>query len=162
MQRLHHWSIFFEEIVGDEEQTVTVNTNRYLNVLQIYVIPRLQMRGILDEVTFMQDGAPPHIGKAVRDFLTTTFHDRVISRYMPHAWPPRSPDLTPLDFWFWGHIKSLVYRQKSHTLHELKLAIENAIQSLPIEHVHAAINHVVKRMQKTVDAQGGHIEHLQD
>ncbi|GBO16290.1 hypothetical protein AVEN_146960-1 [Araneus ventricosus] len=27
----------------------------------------------------------------------------------PVAWPPRSPDLNPLDFFFWGHMKSSVY-----------------------------------------------------
>jgi hypothetical protein len=25
------------------------------------------------------------------------------------AWPPRSPDITPLDFFLWGHIKALIY-----------------------------------------------------
>jgi hypothetical protein len=26
-----------------------------------------------------------------------------------HAWPPRSPDLNPLDFSLWGHFKTLAY-----------------------------------------------------
>jgi hypothetical protein len=25
------------------------------------------------------------------------------------AWPPRSPDLTQMDFFLWGHIKALIY-----------------------------------------------------
>ena len=25
------------------------------------------------------------------------------------AWPPRSPDLTTMDFFLWGHIKALIY-----------------------------------------------------
>ncbi|KAL4111909.1 hypothetical protein QTP88_015780 [Uroleucon formosanum] len=25
------------------------------------------------------------------------------------AWPPRSPDLTPLNFYFWGYMKQKVY-----------------------------------------------------
>jgi hypothetical protein len=25
------------------------------------------------------------------------------------AWPPRSPDLNPLDVYLWGHLKTLVY-----------------------------------------------------
>ena len=28
------------------------------------------------------------------------------------AWPPRSPDLTPLDYYLWGHMKTLVYETK--------------------------------------------------
>ncbi|GBN74260.1 hypothetical protein AVEN_73201-1 [Araneus ventricosus] len=33
---------------------------------------------------------------------------RWIGRGGPVAWPPRSPDLNPLDFFFWGHMRSLV------------------------------------------------------
>ena len=25
------------------------------------------------------------------------------------AWPPRSPDLIPMDFFLWGHIKASIY-----------------------------------------------------
>jgi len=25
------------------------------------------------------------------------------------AWPPRSPDLTPMDFILWGHVNALIY-----------------------------------------------------
>lgn len=32
-----------------------------------------------------------------------------IGRGSPTPWPPRSPDLTPLDFYFWGCMKELVY-----------------------------------------------------
>ncbi|GBM74184.1 hypothetical protein AVEN_104808-1 [Araneus ventricosus] len=30
-------------------------------------------------------------------------------RGRPVTWPSRSPDLNPLDFFFWGHLKSLVH-----------------------------------------------------
>ena len=29
-----------------------------------------------------------------------------------YEWPPHSPDLTPLDFCLWGHVKALVYSVK--------------------------------------------------
>ncbi|KOC60424.1 hypothetical protein WH47_08494, partial [Habropoda laboriosa] len=31
-------------------------------------------------------------------------------------WPPRSRDLTPLDFFLWGYVKSLVYSNKPQTV----------------------------------------------
>ena len=34
---------------------------------------------------------------------------RWIGRAGPISWPERSPDMTPLDFYFWGHLKSVVY-----------------------------------------------------
>ena len=30
-------------------------------------------------------------------------------RGCPIAWPARSPDLNPLDFHLWGHLKSIAY-----------------------------------------------------
>ncbi|GFX86254.1 uncharacterized protein TNCV_2561361 [Trichonephila clavipes] len=43
-------------------------------------------------------------------FVTTwTFGQQWIGRGGPVRWPARSPDLSCLDFYFWGHMKSLVY-----------------------------------------------------
>ncbi|GFX88713.1 hypothetical protein TNCV_4636341 [Trichonephila clavipes] len=41
--------------------------------------------------------------------------DRLISRFGPVNWPPRSCDLTPLDYFLWGYVKSLVYANKPQT-----------------------------------------------
>jgi hypothetical protein len=66
-----------------------------------------------DDMLFQQDGALPHFRKEVTDFLNSKFSDlkSQFSRYTwigrsePIAWPPRSPDLTPPDFFFQGYIK---------------------------------------------------------
>ncbi|KAJ4434368.1 hypothetical protein ANN_22927 [Periplaneta americana] len=43
-----------------------------------------------------------------------------IGRGGPTAWPPRSPDLTPLDFFsFWGYIKDIVYKTVVADLEDL-------------------------------------------
>ncbi|GFX70494.1 uncharacterized protein TNCV_4474281 [Trichonephila clavipes] len=57
----------------------------------------------------MQNGAPPHITRCVKDVLKHHFtEERVISRQFRHLWPPRLPDLNPCDFWLWGHLKQLI------------------------------------------------------
>jgi hypothetical protein len=33
-----------------------------------------------------------------------------IGRDGPIPWSPRSPDITPLDFFLWGYIKDIVYK----------------------------------------------------
>jgi hypothetical protein len=38
-----------------------------------------------------------------------SYDDRGIGRGGPTAWPPRSPDFNPLDFYVWVHRKALVY-----------------------------------------------------
>jgi hypothetical protein len=55
------------------------------------------------------DCAPAHLSRAVRGVLSNTYHDRCIGRGGPTAWPPRSPDLNPLDFYLWGRLEILVH-----------------------------------------------------
>jgi hypothetical protein len=42
-------------------------------------------------------------------YPTVTYNDRWFGRGGPIAWPPRSPALTPIGFFLWGHIWSLIY-----------------------------------------------------
>ncbi|GFV13453.1 uncharacterized protein TNCV_129511 [Trichonephila clavipes] len=51
---------------------------------------------------------------ATIDLLKDTFGDRLISRFGPVNWPPRSCDLTQLDYFLWSYVKSLVYADKPH------------------------------------------------
>ncbi|GFU94611.1 hypothetical protein TNCV_2984051 [Trichonephila clavipes] len=57
--------------------------------------------------------------RAIIDLLKDTFGDRLISRLGPVNWPPRSCDLTSLDYFLWGYVKSLVYADKPQTLDHL-------------------------------------------
>ena len=57
-----------------------------------------------------KDGAPPHWGSHFRRFLDATFPNRWIGRDGPTPWPPRSPDITPLNFFLWGYVKDTSYR----------------------------------------------------
>jgi hypothetical protein len=61
---------------------------------------------------FQQDGATPHTTRANLQYLSDFFGDRVISRGTNTPWPPRSPDLTPLDFSVFGYLKNEVYSYK--------------------------------------------------
>ena len=51
---------------------------------------------------WVQDGAPPHRGRDVMARLQELFGDRIVTLNQPVEWTPRSPDLTPLDFFMWG------------------------------------------------------------
>ena len=45
-------------------------------------------------------------------------------------WPPRSPDLTPLDFFLWGHLQSKVYVTPPRDLDDLEARIRAEIDIL--------------------------------
>ncbi|GFV66619.1 DUF4817 domain-containing protein [Trichonephila clavipes] len=90
--------------------TETVNAQRYLTLLWGTVVPCLIQRGQISNVTFMQDGATSHTANPVKAFLIqTSGEDRIVSRRCRYPWLPRSPDLTPADFWLWEDLKSCVY-----------------------------------------------------
>jgi hypothetical protein len=74
-----------------------------IGVSEEFLMPILDKDGPDD--MFLQDGAPPHFHMEVTDFLNRKFPEKWIGIGGPITWPPRSPDLTSLDFLFWGYIK---------------------------------------------------------
>ncbi|GFY03295.1 uncharacterized protein TNCV_1172541 [Trichonephila clavipes] len=84
-----------------------------------FFIPELNNHDV-QELWFQQDGATCHTARATIDLLKDTFGDRLFSRFGPVNWPPRSCDLTPLDYFLWGYVKSLVYADKPQTLDHLE------------------------------------------
>ncbi|GFW20173.1 putative transposable element [Trichonephila clavipes] len=79
---------------------------------------------------FQQDGATCHTASATIDLLKDTFDDRLISRFGPVNWPPRSCDLTPLDYFLCGYVKLLVYADEPQTLDHLEYNIHRVIADI--------------------------------
>ncbi|GFX81119.1 putative transposase [Trichonephila clavipes] len=82
---------------NDEGHNVTVNGDQYRAMITNFFIPELNNHD-LQELWFQQDGAACHTARATIDLLKDTFGDRLISPFGPVNWPPRSCDLTPLDY----------------------------------------------------------------
>ncbi|GFY00008.1 uncharacterized protein TNCV_1341061 [Trichonephila clavipes] len=96
---------------------------------QVYVETPLHPEK-LTELWFQQDGATCHPARATIDLLKDTLGDRLISRFGPVNWPPRSCDLTPLDYFLWGYVKSLVYADKPQTHDHLEDNIRRVIADI--------------------------------
>ncbi|GFX37747.1 uncharacterized protein TNCV_3115981 [Trichonephila clavipes] len=71
-----------------------------------------------------------HKSLATIDLLKDTFGDCLISRFGPVNWPPRSCDLTPLDYFLLGYVKSLVCADKPQTLDHLEDNIGRVIADI--------------------------------
>ena len=74
-------------------------------MLHVFAIPQLET----DNDIWMQDCAPPHYCKIVRD-LDDTF-EMCIGKRETIEWPPRSPDLPLCDYLIWGILKERVNSQ---------------------------------------------------
>ncbi|GFY00806.1 uncharacterized protein TNCV_2141981 [Trichonephila clavipes] len=80
------------------------------------------------------------------DLLKDTFGDRFISRFGPVNWPPRSCDLTPLDYFLWGYVKSLVYADKPQTLDHLEDNIRRVIVDIRPQMLEKVIENWTSRL----------------
>ncbi|GFX63925.1 integrase catalytic domain-containing protein [Trichonephila clavipes] len=61
-------------------------------------------------------------------------------------WPPRSCDLTPLDYFLWGYVKSLVYADKPQTLDHLEDNIRRVIADIRPQMLEKVIENWTSRL----------------
>lgn len=110
--------------------------------------------------TFQQDGAPPHVCKGAKKIISDTFGTKVISKGFPSEWPANSPDLNPLDYFFWSYLKTKVFSDntKPKDFDELKQRITAVIAEITPAQLDSSIKNVVKRLEACVQNDGGHFE----
>jgi DDE superfamily endonuclease len=142
----------------------TMDADRYLELLQDFFVPAVEQWQENDEIIFMEDGAPYHSWSIeVRQWLNENFEDRWMGRGgrsdpPPYSWPPYSPDLTPLDFFLWGYVKSKVYRTLPANLEELKERISRVFAEIPQEMIDRAIDAYQSRLERCIEVQGRSVE----
>ncbi|GFS90235.1 transposable element Tc3 transposase [Trichonephila clavipes] len=61
-------------------------------------------------------------------------------------WPPRSCDLTPLEYFLWGCVKSLVYADKPQTRHHLEDNIRRVIADIRPQMLEKVIENWTSRL----------------
>jgi len=110
---------------------------------------------------FQHDGAPSQYTRHVMLHLNDTFPNRWIDRGSTINWPPKSPDLTQLDFCLWGLLKSEVYRKKVDTRDELLVNILHVIACIKESQdaLRQKTRHIFTRVAKCTDIDGGIFEH---
>ncbi|GFW68596.1 transposable element Tc3 transposase [Trichonephila clavipes] len=144
---------------NDEGHNVTVNGDRYRAMITNFFIPELNNHDV-QELWFQQDGATCHTARATIDLLKDTFGDRLISRFGPVNWPPRSCDLTPLDYFLWGYVKSLVYADKPRTLGHLEDNIRRVIADIRPQMLEKVIENWTFRLNYIRASRGSHMPEI--
>ncbi|GFV55245.1 uncharacterized protein TNCV_3279601 [Trichonephila clavipes] len=123
----------------------SVNGDRYRAIITNFFIPQLNNHDV-QELWFQQDGATYHTARATIDFLKDTFGDHLISRFGPVNWPPRSCDLTALDYFLWGYVNSLVYADKPRTLDHFEDNIRRVIADIRPQMLEKVIENWTSRL----------------
>ena len=104
-----------------------------------------------------QDGATSHTSHASMAEIQSFFGDRVISKGL---WPPRSPDLTPPDYFLWAYLKGRFYQNKPRTIDAFKANITEEIQAVTADVLARTFQNMARRVQSCLDANGGHFQHM--
>jgi len=128
--------------------------------------PLPQMQQDSENVIFIQDGAPPHWHNEVQNYLDENLPRRCIGRSTDEnmaltCWPPRSPDLTPCDFFLWRYIKGRVFVPLLPvSLNELKQRITTAVTSVDEDMLRSVWTKLDYRIDICRVTKDSYIEHL--
>lgn len=146
-------------VIGPYFFDETVTGDRYLAMLDSFLWPKVTELHLSTRLMFMQDGAPPHWKKEVRQWLEQHFPQRWMGRASPNMpWPPRSPDMTPCDFFLWGFIKSRVYRTQPTNMADLKAKIAAAFKEVTPDMLEKSLLSYKERLHRCVERDGRHVE----
>ena len=110
------------------------------------------------QLIFQQDGAPPHTSRMAMDWLKNRFPDRLISSKSNFIWPPRSPDLNPLDFFFWAYMKQKIHESSPRNLEDVKNLIREFVNSISEELLQRVTAQFCSRVNRCIEAKGGLFE----
>lgn len=161
-EKVNVWAgLFSGHVIGPFFIEGNLTGDRYLQLLREEIVPAINnLTADINLTWFQQDGAPPHFTREVREFLDVTFPNRWIGRRGPIEWPSRSPDLSPLDFFYWGLLKNNVYRNKSNNLEELRVKIVNESARITREMVLNTQRHFCDNLYHCQLVNGRHFQHL--
>jgi len=138
----------------------------YLDMLQLWQMPQLQNTPTF---VFQQDGSPAHFHCEVLQYLNTV----LTGRWIGHAsgndqqlmlWPPRSPAITPCNFFLGGggYAKDRVFVPPlPGDLADLKARIIATVKNMDAPMLMRVWQELEYRIEVCRVTRGAHIEHLQ-
>lgn len=143
-------------IIGPIFFNETINAERYRTLILDEFLNQVhddeQIMGY-----FQQDGATPHTALVTINYLREFYDNRLISTGL---WPPRSPDLTPCDFYLFGHLKNKVFKNRLHNINQLQEAIEEEIRNITPEQLQRVFENKKRRVNICLENEGHHFQHL--
>lgn len=162
-QKVNVWAgIFAHHIIGPFFLDSYLTAQTFLELLQNQIGPAIEeVAPAYHEIWFQMDGCPAHNSREVKQYVDEAFNGRVIGPNHTINWPARSPDLSPNDFFLWGHLKSAIYKDVPfQNLEELKNAISAACNQISPYQLSNVRNEVYDRLGYCLAVNGGLFEHL--
>ena len=144
-----------------DPQKAKVDGKLFTKHLKKDLLPALRALYPGGDGIYVQDGASAHKCDLAQTYLT-----QELGRYgfvNKNQWPPKSPDLNPLDYHFWNALKVKVYegrREPFTSIEQLKRRVKRVWDSaINMEQVQKSVVQFKKRLRAVMDTQGGPINH---
>lgn len=150
-------TVFFDAsgvIYSEFKDAGTVDSECYIQTLKRFHEAMCKKRkDTWDNWSFvlLQDNAPAYVSNLTLDY----FH-RVQMDLFSH--PPYSPDLTPCDFWLFPTMKKQIRGHRFQNLDDLRTAVLRILRSTPCQDYQSAMDRLLFRYQKCVEADGDYFE----
>jgi len=90
--------------------------------------------------------------------LDAAFTNKWIGRDGPTPWPPRSPDITPIDFFLWGYVKDKVFSTPVPDITNLKARITDAFATITEDMLENTWRETDYRLDVLRATKGAHVE----
>jgi hypothetical protein len=120
------------------------------------IVKRDGERLIGPDFVFQQVGATSHTSKKTVEVLKS----QAIDFIEPARWPPNSPDLNPLDYFYWNEVSKRCQGRSMNTRENIIKNIKNAISEIPLTMVQDSIDLFRLRMREVEKKQGGLIHNI--
>jgi len=91
-------------------------------------------------------------------FWDATFPNRWIGRDDPPPWPPRSPDITCLNFFLWGYVKDKVFSTPVPDITNMKARITDAFATVTEDMLENTRRETDYRLDVLRATKGAHVE----
>ncbi len=73
-------------------------------------------------------------------------------------WPPSSPDLNPLDFYYWNAVVRKSNKQELFNRNDFRSQIENAMKEVSAEEIKKSVLSFTNRVRQVENAGGKYIK----
>ena len=140
-------------------KAITVNGDRYRAMLKQFLFTTIEEDDI-GNIWFQQDDATCHTAEATLDVLHSVFEDRIISIRADIIKPPRSCDLTPLNYYLCSAVKDKCYADKPETIHALKDNIREAIGEIQLHTIDNVLKNWIDLVSNCMASRGSHLNEI--
>ena len=84
----------------------------------------------------------------------------IILQHSKLGGPTRSPDLSPLDFWYWNACEVELRSHPPSSMAELRATINSLAERMSSAEIRKAVNNVSKRAKACIAVSGDNFEYL--